>query len=147
MKLDRRSIVTAVAVIAALSLGACADAAAEEEEGSREATVEEIDGSEVSRVTLTADAVRRLDVQTEEITAVDGGQATQISYGAVLYDPSGDAWAFVNPEPRTYVREPIEVDHIVGDVVYLADGPPVGTRVVTVGAPELYGSEIGVGDE
>src|SRR6185503_14429419 len=79
MKHDRRSIVTAVAVIAALSLGACADAAAEEEEGSREATVEEIDGSEVSRVTLTEDAVRRLDVQTEEITAVDGGQGTQIA--------------------------------------------------------------------
>jgi hypothetical protein len=146
MKIDRRSIVTVVAVIAALSLGACADAPAEEEEGSREATVEEIDGSEVSRVTLTEDAVRRLDVQTEEIATVGGG-GTQIPYGAVLYDPAGDAWAFVNPESRTYVREPIEVDHIVGDVVYLADGPPVGTRVVTVGAPELYGSEIGVGDE
>ena len=146
MKLDRRSLVTALAVVAALALGACADAGAEEEEGSGEATVEEIPGRDVSRVTLTEAAAKRLDVQTEEITSAGPGQ-TQTTYGAVLYDPNGDAWAFVSSGPLSYEREPIEIDHIVGDVVYLADGPPVGTSVVTVGAPELYGSEIGVGDE
>jgi len=65
----------------------------------------------------------------------------------VLYDPDGKTWVFVDRGQLTYVREPITIDRIEGDVVYLSDGPAVGTGVVAVGATELYGAEIGVGDE
>ncbi len=83
----------------------------------------------------------------EAVTATAGGQGTQIPYGAVLYDPEGDTWAFVNVSALTFVRAPIDVDHIDGDVAFLSGGPPAGTKVVKVGAAELYGAEIGVGDE
>ena len=32
-----------------------------------------------------------------------------------------------------------------GTTAWLSAGPPVGTTVVTVGVPELYGAELGVG--
>lgn len=147
MEHRRRLIVMAAAVIGSLLLGACADKAAEEQGSSGAATVHEIDGSEVSRVTLTKDAARRLDIQTETVSPARPGPGTQIPYAAVLYDPKGDTWAFVNRKALTYVRESIKVDRIEGDVAFLKDGPSAGTNVVKVGASELYGSEIGVGDE
>ena len=147
MKHCGRLSVAALAVIAGLALGACADTAAQEEGESGAATVTEIDGSEVSRVTLTKDAAKRLDIQTAAVSAAKPGKGTRIPYAAVLYDPNGDTWAFVNRKPLTYVRESITVDRIDGDVAFLTDGPTAGTKVVRVGASELYGSEIGVGDE
>jgi hypothetical protein len=68
-----------------------------------------------------------------------------IPYSAVIYDLTGDTWVYTSPEPLTYVREPISVDYIEGDVAVLADGPPVGTLIATVGVAELYGVDTGVG--
>jgi hypothetical protein len=39
------------------------------------------------------------------------------------------------------------VDRVDGGTAYLRAGPAVGTMVVTVGVPELYGAEFGVGGE
>ena len=39
----------------------------------------------------------------------------------------------------------VVVEAIEGKNVYLKEGPPAGTMVVTVGAAELYGAEKGVG--
>ncbi len=64
----------------------------------------------------------------------------------MLYDEAGATWVFTNPKGLEYVRASIVVDTIVGDDARLKDGPPVGTRVVTVGVAELYGAEQGVGD-
>jgi hypothetical protein len=36
------------------------------------------------------------------------------------------------------------VDRIEGDRVLLTDGPPAGTKVVTVGVTEVYGTELEV---
>jgi hypothetical protein len=134
-----------VLILATTLVGACKDQPAEEEATSGAATVEAVEGTDTSRVTLTADAARRLDVQTAAVRADAAG--TQIPYGAVLYDPSGDTWAFVNVEGRTFVRESIDVDHIEGDRAFLKDGPAVGAKVVTVGSAEIYGAELGVGDD
>jgi hypothetical protein len=59
----------------------------------------------------------------------------------VLYDTEGKTWTYTNPEPLVFVRHLVTIDHIDGDKAFLADGPPAGTKVVTVGAAELYGSE------
>jgi hypothetical protein len=118
---------------------------AEEEEGENgAATVEHLDGPEPARVTLTEDAAKRLDIQTAAIrdAEVNGTQQRVIPYAAILYDTQGDTWTYANPEPLTFVRSPIVVDRIEGDLAVLSDGPPSGTAVVTVGAAELYGSEI-----
>ena len=49
-----------------------------------------------------------------EITGPDGEQMVT-PYGSVYYDGEGQAWVYTNPEPLVYVREPIEVERIVGD--------------------------------
>ena len=65
-------------------------------------------------------------------------------YAALIYDAEGDTYAYTAPEPRTYVRQQIAIDHYDGDSVVLSDGPPAGTEVVTVGAAEVYGTEFEV---
>ena len=111
------------------------------------AVVEAIDGTELNRVTLTQKAFERLDIQTDEVrdTQVDGASRKVIPYSALLYDVHGGTWAYVNPEPLTFMRAEITVDHIDGDDVFLTAGPDSGTAVVTVGAAELFGTDTGVG--
>jgi hypothetical protein len=41
-----------------------------------------------------------------------------------------------------FERRRIGVERIMGDLAVLSDGPSVGTEVVMVGAPLLYGTEI-----
>jgi hypothetical protein len=65
-----------------------------------------------------------------------------VPYGAVYYDPTGAAWVYVATAPLVFERHPITVDHVAGDVAVLSAGPAVGTPVVKVGAPLLYGAEI-----
>ncbi len=74
-----------------------------------------------------------------------GGKRKIIPYNAVLYDPKGDTWVYTNTEPLTFVRHPIVVDYLDGDMAVLSDGPAAGTQVVTVGAAELFGLEFGAG--
>jgi|GEM_PF-3582325 len=64
---------------------------------------------------------------------------------AVLYDPRGQAWAYTNPKPMAYVREQLNIDFMNDKVAVLRSGPPIGTKVVTTGAFELFGTESGIG--
>ena len=116
------------------------------------ATVEPIEGTDLSRVILTAKASERLGIETALVRQAEvgpaGGEAALrkvIPYAAVLYDPNGNTFVYTNGEPFTFVRAPITVDYIEGELAILHDGPPSGTAVVTVGAAELYGTEFGVG--
>lgn len=147
MKQINRWMVVALSV-AALQLWACAERPVEAEGEEKAAKVEPVAGTEVSSVTLTEDAVKRLDIQKDQVRdeQVSGKQRKVIPYAAVLYDPQGETWAFTNPEPLVFVRQPIKIDFIDGNQAVLLEGPPSGTAVVTVGAAELFGAEIGVGE-
>ena len=68
-----------------------------------------------------------------------------VPHAAMLYDAQGNTWTYTNPEPLVFLRHRISVDYVQGDLAVLSDGPPVGTRVVTVGAAELFGIEFGLG--
>jgi hypothetical protein len=142
--------VVAVLIIACLQLAACAQIAApaSQEEGPRPAKVEPVAGTDISRVILTAQAAKRLGIETAPVrdAQVRGKQQKVVSYSAVIYDLHGETWVYTNTEPLTYVRDAINVDFIDGDLAVLSKGPPSGTVVVTVGAPELYGTEFGVGE-
>lgn len=110
--------------------------------------VEAIQGSTVKKITLTEEGAGRLGLQTVAITeVVTAGKPSSkvIPYGALLYLPDGSTWVYVKIEPLSFVREPVTVDRIAGDKVFLSKGPPAGTQVVTVGVSELYGAETGVG--
>ena len=142
MRYSKRWMLVLV-VIAGLLLPACGSTPAAEESGVKPATVEAIEGSDLSRVILTADAAKRIDIQTAPARneQVNGTQREVIPYDAVLYDAQGNAWAYTSPEPLTFVRHHITVDSIDGDQAILSEGPPVGMAVVTVGAALLYGAE------
>ncbi len=137
-----------IAVIAGLQFLACREHS-DEHDTEHPAEVEPIEGSELSRVTLTEKAMERLDLQTEEIREeqVSGPESLRkvVPYSALIYDSQGNTWIYTRIQPRTFVRHRVAVDYIRGDVAVLKDGPPTGTLVASVGAAELYGTEFGVG--
>jgi hypothetical protein len=100
-------------------------------------------GIDVVQVQLTEQASTRLGIDVEEIERQR--RFTEVPLSSVIYDPEGDTWVYTVPAPLTFVREPIFIATEDGQTVYLEDGPPVGTDVVTVGVPELWGAETGIG--
>lgn len=126
---------------AAIALGACQSGGTSEPKVEA-ITIEEQD-SGLKVLTLSEKAAERLGVAVAPVSG--SGASTLIPYAAVVYDAEGQTWAYVNNEPLVYMRAPITVQKIEGDVAVISDGPPPGTPVVTVGAAELYGAEIGVG--
>jgi hypothetical protein len=125
----------ALLILASL-LTACAPATTGEEEGVKPVTLEPVAGTDLNHVILTADAAKRLDIQTAPIRDGD-----VIPYDAVLYEANGNTWVYVSLEPLVFVRQAIIIDHIKGNEAFLSEGPDSGAMVVTLGAAELYGSE------
>ncbi len=64
---------------------------------------------------------------------------------AVFVDTEGAWWVYTNPKPLVFERQKIALQREAGGFAYFASGPPVGTKVVTVGVPELSGVEDAVG--
>lgn len=139
-----------ILLMAALQLAAC-QKKEELHQKIEPAHVEHIEGSELSLLTLTEKAVERLGIQTtaisEELIEHSPAQLRMVvPYAAVLYDVEGRTWVYTNPEPLKYVRHEIKVDFVEGGAkAILLEGPPVGAKVVIVGASELYGTEYEVG--
>lgn len=129
-------------VLASLQLSACAPASAPEEE-IKPASLEPIAGSDLNRITLTEKASERLGLEMVPVVVqkIDGTERLVIPYTALLYDVNGTAWVYVNVGPLVFVRQEITVESILGDEVILSEGPVAGTKVVTLGATELFGSE------
>ena len=130
-------------------LAGCQQHSAVKAEHEHPAKVEHIDGSDISRVTLTEAAMKRLDVKTGAVTEAKSPRTESmqkaVPYGALIYDPQGNTWVYTNPQSRVFVREKIDVDFIQGDLAYLSNGPATVTNVATVGVAELYGTEFEVG--
>lgn len=97
----------------------------------------------IRRVTLSAEANKRLGIVFADVTG--SGTRLEAPYNALLYDASGREWVFVSPAPNVYMRTDIKVEQIDGDKVLYSRGPAAGSKVVTMGAAELYGIEFGVG--
>jgi hypothetical protein len=129
--------------VAALALAACNSGTTTTEPKVEAITIVEDEASGLKTLTLSEKAAQRLGVETAPV----GGTGSQmlIPYAAVVYDAAGQTWTYVNAEPLVYQRAEITVDEIDGNVARLSAGPPSGTLVVTTGAAELYGAEIGVG--
>jgi hypothetical protein len=131
-----------------LSITACGQEAADAVvEGP--ATVEEIGDTELKRITLTAQAAERLDIQTAAVgSATQGGDdRLTVPHGAIVWDADGTTWTYTMTDELVFVRAPITLDRIEGDQAFLVDGPDEGSLVVVVGAAELWGTEHGVGGE
>jgi hypothetical protein len=149
-----RGLAASLTVLAAITVGAsgCSEAGASNEENPETAvTVEEpAEEGQPARLTVSERAEQRLGLRTEPVrplTGQAGGATEVIAYSAVVYDENGKSWTFSAPSPRTYIRVPIVITSITGQTVQLKSGPPVGTQVVVVGAPELVGAEAGISGE
>jgi cobalt-zinc-cadmium efflux system membrane fusion protein len=64
---------------------------------------------------------------------------------AVLYDIHGATWAYEDQGAGRFVRHRIEIERRAGDRAVVSRGLAAGTKVVTVGAAELFGTEFGAG--
>jgi Cu/Ag efflux pump CusA len=134
----------ALPLLATLLLSSCAGAIADEYTIEHEpAHVEAIAGSDHVRITLEEDAARRLAIQTTEVRKA--AKQLVVPSAAVIVDTDGHHWVYTNPEPLVFVRYEVRLDREAGGRAFLTSGPPVGTRVVTVGVPQLSGIEDGVG--
>jgi hypothetical protein len=133
--------------LAALLISLGSDSSSDEAgEGYEPARVEPIKGTDLSRVTLSADAARRLGIETAPVARHGAGE-TVIPYAAVLYDPNGHTFTYTSPKRHVFVRHSIGVDHIARGRAFLTSGPPSGTAVVTVGSQELFGTEYEVEED
>ena len=145
----RRALAAAALLVVGIGSAGCRGGAQADDEQVQPATIEAVAGTDLSRVTLTEEGAGRLGIRTAPVAlaAGTGPARTTIPFTAVLYDADGQAWAYTTVGENAFVRAPITVDRVDGETAYLVKGPAVGTAVVTVGAPELYGAEYGVGGE
>ena len=126
-----------------LLLGACAEVASDKHKVVEPMTIGEVDADGIARITLTELAVQRLDIQT--VAVEQSEEWLVVPSDAIFVDETGTFWLYTNPEPLVFVRQQIGLADQEGDQAFLLDGPDPGTAVVTVGVPELYGAETGIG--
>jgi len=132
----------AAAAAVVLALAACSNG--EEASGTEKPiAVDEIVGSDISQLTLTESAAERLDIQTVPVES--GSTGFIVPSAAVIIDPAGIYWVYTNPEPLVYVRQEISPVREADLHAFFEEGPAAGMAVVTIGVPELYGAEFGIG--
>lgn len=141
----------AIAVLASAALTGCGGSAAPSPPPS--SRLESRPGHPAGQIVLSALGAQRIGVKTAPARAIPapgpptggaGASWVLVPYEAIVYDPSGRTYAFVNRAPLTYVEVPVTIDHIAGGSAFLSRGPRAGARVVSVGAEELYGVQSGV---
>ena len=74
-----------------------------------------------------------------------GAEHLVVPRGAVLFDALGGTWVYEARAGGVFVRQRVTLIDTIGETAVLGQGPAPGTRVVTTGAAELFGTEFGVG--
>lgn len=147
MYTNRRWMMIAL-IFAGLYLTACREKP-DRQSKNESSVIEQPGDSILYRVRLTPMAIENYGIKTAAVreapAARSGGESLQkmVPKLAVMYDPQGNTWIFANPESMLFIREPITVVRIAGDMAILSDGPPVGSRVVIHGAENLLRSPEG----
>lgn len=81
-----------------------------------------------------------------EIPTLEGKQEhLVIPFNAVLHDIHGGQWVYEQTAKHAYTRRRIQVLRVAGAEAVLASGPPVGSKIVTDGSAELFGTEFMTG--
>ena len=145
MSRGRRATALLAGLVATASLSACTEVTPAEKEHYSPAAISPVKGEkDLFSVTLTQEGADRIEIATGKVGQRDGRKT--IPYAALLYENDGSAFVYTNPRGLTYVRAHIEIDRVAGDRVLLGEGPPVGTKVVTTGAPQVHGAELEYGE-
>jgi hypothetical protein len=130
-----------VAVVATASLVGCAEIEVPLAEPYEPAHLESTGPDQPARVILTEEAQHRVQLQTTLVKP--HGADVSLDHAALVYDKKGKPWVFTVIGPLTYIRAAVGIKEVnENNVVILSSGPPAGTEVVTVGAIELWGTEL-----
>lgn len=84
-------------------------------------------------------------VAVEIPCAESGAEKLVLPFNAVLHDIHGGQWVYEVVAPHTYARRRIQVARVSGGLAVLATGPGAGTKIVTDGSAELFGTEFFTG--
>ena len=139
-----RALAAGLIVVGAMSLSACKEVEEESAAGYEPSKLEPIKGKseDFQRVTFTKEGAARVDLHTGTVSRGEGHKV--IPYKALIYNDEAKTFVYTTSKPLSYERVPITVDRIEDDRVLLSKGPAVGTKVVTVGATEVYGAELDI---
>ena len=138
----RRAVLGCVVAIAVATSAGCAEIESVTAEPYEPAALESTGPDKPARIILTDEAVDRVALQTTEVKPL--GKELTVDHAALVFDKAGKPWVFTVVGPRTYVRASVGIKEVQDNVVFLSAGPPAGTQVVTVGAIELWGAELGI---
>ena len=142
-KRSARMLAAGLVIAAAVSVSACKEVETETATGYEPAKLEEVKGNEdLKLVTFTKEGAARTGIETQKVRS-DGGRKV-VPYAALIYDTEGKTYVYTSPKPLNYLRELVKVVDISAGRATLSDGPSAGTEVVTVGTPEVYGTELEV---
>jgi hypothetical protein len=130
------SSVRVVLALGAAALAGCTEVESESETGYEPSKLRK------THVEFTPEGAKRTGLRTEAVERT--GRRVSVPYAALLYDPEGKTYVYTSPEELRYVKSEVRVARIESERVVLARGPPPGTRVVTTGAAEVYGTELEV---
>lgn len=67
-----------------------------------------------------------------------------VPWSAVVLDIHGGTWVYKTVAPHSFVRSRVQVSFLSGETAVLASGPMPGTKIVSQGAAELFGTEVGI---
>jgi hypothetical protein len=138
----RKAVLGCVVAVAVATSAGCAEIESVTAEPYEPAALESTGPDKPARVILTEEAVDRVALQTTEVKAL--GKELTVDHAALVFDKAGKPWVFSVVGPRTYIRATVTIKEVQDNVVTLSAGPPPGTQVVTVGAIELWGAELGI---
>ena len=133
-----------VAAIMAVALLGGKDAESAATAKAEPAVVEDVEiGAGPPEIALTQQAAARLGIETTPVR--ESAEGKLVPYAALIYGTNGDTWVYTSPQRLRFLRAPVVVERIEGGRAYLRSGPPEDTEIVTVGAAEVYGTEVGLG--
>ena len=130
------SSVRVVLALGAAALAGCTEVESESETGYEPSKLRK------THIEFTPEGAKRTGLRTE--AAERTGRRVSVPYAALLYDPEGKTYVYTSPKELHYVKAEVRVARVESGRVVLARGPPPGTRVVTTGAAEVYGTELEV---
>jgi hypothetical protein len=142
--------IVAALILTAVAASGCGSSSSGEDRGPPSVRVSRVAGTPFIRVVLSSAAATRIGVRTARVaasTSPTGAREVVVPYDSILYDANGVPSVFTSPDPRVYIRHPVQIDHISGNVAILRKGPAAGEAIVTEGGDELYGAETGVEGE
>ena len=130
------SSVRVVLALGAAALAGCTEVESESETGYEPSKLRK------THVEFTPEGAKRTGLRTEAVERT--GRRVSVPYAALLYDPEGKTYVYTSPKELHYVKAEVRVARVESGRVVLARGPPPGSRVVTTGAAEVYGTELEV---